>query len=179
MELDREEFTRIFTIFKEESEEHIQKLNEGFLSLEKEPNQMSLVSELFRHSHSIKGSARMMGFSSIEKVAHAIETILGKIQKGEIKADKEVMDALYKGVDSLAEIIESLGHGKDEEEIRSEGILEHLSLFTTAPKKEEVSVKKRKSKKQSPRSPEVYLEKDRERPSTPSKPMASESSPPL
>ena len=104
MELDREEFARIFNIFKEESEEHIQKLNEGFLSLEKEPNQPPLLSELFRHSHSIKGSARMMGFSSVEKVAHAVETILGKIQKGEIKVDKDVMEVLYKGVDFFNKI---------------------------------------------------------------------------
>jgi len=170
MELDRGEFVRIFTIFKEESKEHIQKLNEGFLSLEKEPNQPPLLSELFRHSHSVKGSARMMGFSSIEKVAHAIETILGKIQKGEKKVERDVMEALYRGVDFLAELIESISHGKEGEETRSEEILEHLSLFTTAPKKEGVfslqdsnppkGVEKRKSKKRSPESPSPLLSQE-------------------
>jgi len=189
MELDKEELVRIFTIFKEESEEHIQKLNEGFLSLEKEPNQPPLLSELFRHSHSIKGSARMMGFSSIEEVAHAIENILGKIQKGEIKIDKKVMDALYKGVDFLAEILKYLSQGKGEGEVRNEDILEHLSLFTTAPKKEEVfshrgyppppNGKKGKSKKPSPESTRDYPEKDGEMPPTTPQPMVSESPPPL
>jgi len=170
MELDKEEFVRIFTIFKEESEEHIQKLNEGFLSLEKEPHQSPLLSELFRHSHSVKGSARMMGFSSIEKVAHAIETILGKIQKGEIKVERDVMEALYKGVDFLAEIIEYISQGEEEEETRSEEILEHLSRFTTAPKKEGVfspqdshppkSAKKRKSQKRAPESPPSLLSQE-------------------
>jgi len=132
MELDKEEFARIFTIFKEETEEHIQKLNEGFLSLEKEPGQPPLLSELFRHSHSVKGAARMMGFTSIEGVAHAMETILGKLQKEEINVDGDVMGALYKGVDFLAEIIECLGQGKAEEEIKNEEILEHLSRFAAA-----------------------------------------------
>ena len=136
MELDKEEFTRIFNIFKEECEEHIKELNEGFLSLEKEPKQPALLRELFRHSHSIKGSARMMGFSSIEKVAHAIETILGKIQDEEMNIEKKVMGALYKGIDFLAESIECLRQGKDEAEIRNEEILEYLYPFTTAAKKE-------------------------------------------
>jgi len=138
MELDKEEFARIFNIFKEECEEHIQKLNEGFLSVEKEPNQPSLLSELFRHSHSIKGAARMMGFTSIEKMAHAMETILGKIQEGEIAVDMEVIGALYKGVDSLAKAVESLSQRKDEQEINSEEILEHLAPFTALEHEEEV-----------------------------------------
>lgn len=188
MELDREEFARIFSIFKEESEEHMHKLNEGFLSLEKEPNQPSLLSELFRHSHSIKGAARMMGFPSIEKVAHAIETILGKIQKGEIKVDKDVMGTLYKGVDFVAEIIECLSQGKEEGEIRSEEILERLSFFTTTPKNKGVSsprdvtppksTTKKRSKKPSPEFPKGYPEKDREMPLATPKPTTSKPSPP-
>jgi two-component system chemotaxis sensor kinase CheA len=133
MELDKEEFARIFSIFKEECGEHIQKLNEGFLLLEKEPNQPSLLSELFRHSHSIKGSARMMGFTSIEKMAHVMETMLGKIQEGEIEVAKEVIDTLYKGVDSLAKAVESLNQGKSEQEINNEETIECLA----APEQEE------------------------------------------
>ncbi len=137
MKLDKEEFARIFSIFKEECEEHIQKLNEGFLLLEKEPNQPSLLSELFRHSHSIKGSARMMGFTSIEKMAHVMETILGKIQEGEIEVAKEVIEDLYKGADSLAKAVESLTQGKSEQEINNEEIIEYHSPYA-APKQEEV-----------------------------------------
>jgi len=137
MKLDKEEFARIFNIFKEECEEHIQKLNEGFLLLEKEPGQPSLLSELFRHAHSIKGSARMMGFTSIEQMAHLMESILGKIKEGEIEVAKEVIAALYKGVDSLSKAVESLSQGKSEEEIHNEEIMEHLSPFTV-PKQEEV-----------------------------------------
>jgi two-component system chemotaxis sensor kinase CheA len=135
MKLDKEEFARIFSIFKEECEEHIQKLNEGFLLLEKETNQPSLLSELFRHSHSIKGSARMMGFTSVEKMAHVMETILGKIQEGEIEVAKEVIESLYKGVDSLAKAVESLSQGKSEQEINNEEIIEYPSSFT-APEQE-------------------------------------------
>lgn len=189
MELDKEEFARILTIFEEESKEHIQKLNEGFLSLEKEPNQPSLLSELFRHSHSIKGAARMMGFPSIEKVAHAIETVLEKIQKGEIKVDKEVIGTLYKGVDFLAEILGGLSQGKGEGEIRNTEILKWLSLFAAAPKKDEGfspqdaipsrSTKKKKPKKPFPESPESYPEEDRKLPLTTPKLTASAPSPPL
>jgi len=188
MELNREEFIRIFAIFKEESREHIQKLNEGFLILEKEPPQPSLLSELFRHAHSIKGSARMMGFSSIEKVAHVLETLLGKIQKGETAIDKAVMSALYRGVDFLGEVIESLHQGKEEREIHFEEILEYLSHFTT-PKKEEqfppresaspATAKKDPSKKPpvSPaqESPEHHQEVP---PPPPPSPTTAESTPP-
>ena len=188
MELDKEEFMRIFAIFKDESEEHIQELNDGFLSLEKEPNQPSLLSELFRHSHSVKGAARMMGLSSVEKVAHAIETALGRVQKGEVKVDKNVMDSLYKGVDSLAEIIEHLSQGKKEEEIRCEEIIESLSLSTTVQEEGETSspqgpaltknAREKKSKNPSPEPPGNHINQDQEvPPSTPAPPASEFSSP--
>ncbi len=139
MELNQEEFVRIFAIFKEESKEHIQHLNEGFLSLERDPSQLSLLSELFRHAHSIKGSARMMGFTAVEKVAHAMETVLGKLQKGELLINKEIASALYRGVDFLSEIIEGILEEKDEKDIRFEEIMQVLGRTISSSKKEEAA----------------------------------------
>lgn len=53
-----------------EAGEHIQNLNKGLLSLEKDPSDSSLIDELFRAAHTLKGSAAMMGYQGISDVAH-------------------------------------------------------------------------------------------------------------
>ncbi|HNO11162.1 MAG TPA: Hpt domain-containing protein, partial [bacterium] len=70
MDLSKDELKEMMSIFKVESEEHLKNLNKGLLKLEETPNSRELIDELFRTAHSIKGSARMMGFQKIEGVSH-------------------------------------------------------------------------------------------------------------
>ena len=60
----------IIEFFLIEAGEHIQSLNKGLLSLEKNPADSAMIDELFRAAHTLKGSAAMMGFQGISDVAH-------------------------------------------------------------------------------------------------------------
>ena len=88
-------------IFKIESAEHIQRLEEGFLRLEKEPGNGAVVEESFRETHSMKGAARMLGLTEIETIAHRMEDILGAAHKGTMPLSSEAVDHLYKGLDAV------------------------------------------------------------------------------
>ncbi len=64
-------------LFKIECAEHLQRLSDGLLRLEKNPTDLATLEEVFREAHSLKGAARMVGVSDIETLAHQFEDILG------------------------------------------------------------------------------------------------------
>ena len=47
-------------IFIDETKEHLQNLNEQLLILEKEPDNVNTINEIFRAAHSLKGMAGTM-----------------------------------------------------------------------------------------------------------------------
>ena len=49
-------------IFIDETEEHLQTLSDCIMELEKEPENMDTINEIFRAAHSLKGMAGTMGF---------------------------------------------------------------------------------------------------------------------
>jgi len=71
------------TIFKAESDEHLQKLEEGLLRLEQNPADVSTLGTLFREAHSLKGAARMLGVEDVERIAHHFEDALGAAKRSE------------------------------------------------------------------------------------------------
>ncbi len=79
-------------LFKAESEEHLARLDDGLLRLEKTPADQPLLEEVFRESHSLKGAARMLGLAGIETAAHGLETILNAARKGEVPLTPETIE---------------------------------------------------------------------------------------
>jgi two-component system, chemotaxis family, sensor kinase CheA len=69
-------------LFKAESEEHLQHLDDALLRLEKTPADLALLEEAFREAHSLKGAARMLGLNGIETPAHGLEDKLNAARHG-------------------------------------------------------------------------------------------------
>lgn len=102
-----EEFEEILNIFREETEEIIQKLNNNLLQLENKPNDKDKLVYMFRDAHSLKGAARMIGFNNIQRLAHKIEDLLGLAKENKIIINREISDVLYKSTDLLSFLIEN------------------------------------------------------------------------
>ena len=69
-------------LFKAESEEHLQHLDDALLRLEKTPADLALLEEAFREAHSLKGAARMLGLDGIQTPAHRLEDELNSARHG-------------------------------------------------------------------------------------------------
>ncbi len=106
MDFLEEEFDEVLSIFRDESEEHIQKLNKNLLKIEEDPANLHIITELFREAHSLKGSARMIGLTAIENLSHKLEDIIGSAREGGLVIDSEIIDVLCKTVDCIASIVE-------------------------------------------------------------------------
>ena len=82
------------SLFDAECQERFQNLDQGLLTLEKTPDDQKILQDLFREAHSLKGTARMLALSGLEKTAHAFEDALGSVKKGEIKFSSDLSDAM-------------------------------------------------------------------------------------
>ncbi len=107
MSFNPEEIQEILSIYKAESEEHLQKLNQCLLLLEKEPARGDVLEEVFREAHSLKGSARMIGFATVEKLAHGLEDLFGAARKGELTLGAETFDVIFKTIDAVSRVTEA------------------------------------------------------------------------
>jgi len=126
MPFNKEEFEKLFEIFKIECDEHIQKLNSGILTLEENPDNPKLLEEIFRDAHSLKGAARMISFKSIEDISHNLETILGKIKKGEFTLSTEITNLIFNSLETISEIIKIISQGGREDEVDVSPLIEQL-----------------------------------------------------
>ncbi len=120
-----QEYQHLFQIFREECEEHIQKLNDGLLALERDPGRVR-VDEILRAAHSLKGASRMMGFKTLETLAHYLETLLTQIHRGERQTTPAVVDVMYRNVDAVSEGLAALIEGKEPPAI--DAIVEELKV---------------------------------------------------
>ena len=104
--------SRYIEIFCREAEEHLASLQSGLLVLERNPTRTSLLHELLRNAHTLKGSARMVGLSDISAITHTMEEQLKGMEKGERSVDAESIDLLLKGADAVALITAALARGE-------------------------------------------------------------------
>ncbi|MDO8262351.1 MAG: hybrid sensor histidine kinase/response regulator [Gallionella sp.] len=99
-------------LFKAESAEHLSRLDDGLLRLEKTPTDQPLLEEVFRESHSLKGAARMLGLFKIETAAHGLESILNTARKGETPLTPDVIERMTIVLGDLRKLVqEALGGG--------------------------------------------------------------------
>ena len=102
MRIDDDELRTIFQIA---SEEHLQKLDDGLLHLEKHPDDGSCLAALMRDAHSLKGDAGMVGVKDVATLAHQIESILGEVKQGKTPLSRELSDRLSQGLDTIRKLV--------------------------------------------------------------------------
>ena len=89
-----------------EAREIIDQLDVDFVRFEENPNDQSLVGNIFRGLHTLKGSSGFFSLKRFETLSHAGESLLGKIRAGQITLDLAKSSNLLKMNDVLRQIIE-------------------------------------------------------------------------
>ncbi|HEY6011988.1 MAG TPA: Hpt domain-containing protein, partial [Nitrospirota bacterium] len=112
----------IIEFFLVEAGEHIQSLNKGLLSLEKDPTNTAMIDELFRAAHTLKGSAAMMGFQGVSDVAHKAEDMLGQFRSGNFPIRKETLNFLFDSVDAVKLMVDGIAANQPEDQLVVESI---------------------------------------------------------
>jgi two-component system, chemotaxis family, sensor kinase CheA len=110
------DLTAFYSQFRDETAENIRILNEGLLVLESlEPgaqDRREHIDTIFRAMHTIKGSARVLGFDQVGRVAHTCEYILGAVREGRRELDPALADDMLRGGDAILELVEAAIDGR-------------------------------------------------------------------
>ncbi|MFE4130135.1 chemotaxis protein CheW [Peribacillus sp. YIM B13482] len=100
-------------VFIEESKEHLQTCSEQLLVLEKNPEDLSIVNEIFRSAHTLKGMSATMGYEDLANLTHKMENVLDAIRNSQIILTPELFDVIFLAVDDLEAMVMSIAEGGD------------------------------------------------------------------
>lgn len=104
MGLSEEIRRKLIATFQAEQREHLQKITQGLLALEKPDHgrdRQAALDEIFRAAHSLKGSARAVNMTAIESVGHNLEELLLQAREGRLAFSAELFDLLHQAVDAV------------------------------------------------------------------------------
>jgi len=107
------EVNQYLEMFIEESKEHLQACSEHLLELEKNPDDLAIVGEIFRSAHTLKGMSATMGFEDLADLTHKMENVLDAIRNEKIHVSPEILDIVFESVDHLEEMVMDIANGGD------------------------------------------------------------------
>ena len=108
--------------FLNESEEHLHNIEQGILTLERNPQDADTLHSIFRAFHTFKGGSGFLNLVPIHSLAHELESLLDLARQGRLEIDGAVINLILAGADTLkrfvAEIQLQLGGLKPAEPIQ-------------------------------------------------------------
>src|SRR6185312_14215022 len=76
------------------------------VEIERRPDDVDLLRDVFRDMHTVKGSSAMVGLIPVNQLAHAAEDLVGQIRDAGRAADGGVIDALLAALDGLRDMLD-------------------------------------------------------------------------
>lgn len=101
LELAQDISEQDIALFLQEAEELLALLNEDIVKLEEEQTNASLLQEIFRASHTLKGSSATLGHTRMAEMAHHMENLLDGVRKGTLPVTSKLVDILLSSLDAL------------------------------------------------------------------------------
>ena len=108
-----------------ESYENLDRMDRDFVELEKNPSK-EILGSIFRAVHTIKGTCGFLGFSKLESVAHAGESLMSLLRDGALQVDRPITDALLAMVDAVRALLASIEMTENEGERDDAALIETL-----------------------------------------------------
>lgn len=119
----------LFSDFIVEAKEHLETIEPNLLELEKAPDNLGLLNEIFRPMHSLKGASGFLGLNRINHLAHKAENILDELRKGSMVLTPEIMDVVLSATDALRQMIDNLESTSTEGDVPIEHIGEEIDAI--------------------------------------------------
>ncbi|WP_422036800.1 hybrid sensor histidine kinase/response regulator [Roseibium sp.] len=121
--------------FITETNESLDVVDVELVKFEQEPNNATILDNIFRLVHTIKGTCGFLGLPRLEGIAHAAETLMGKFRDG-APVTQEAVSLILISIDQIKDILGDLeaAEGEEPEGDDSEliGKLENMSAKADA-----------------------------------------------
>ena len=129
---DNMDVSQYLEIFIDETNEHLQNLSDCIMSLEKDPENMDTINEIFRAAHSLKGMAGTMGFKRMQHLTHDMENVFQEVRSGNMKVTSGLVDVLFQCLDAIDAYLENVKESSDEGTEDNEAIIQELNDILAA-----------------------------------------------
>lgn len=104
--------------FVSEVKELLEDSRKDIINLKVTHNDPETLVRLLRNLHTIKGNSRMLGFPTIEKLAHSLEDIYKSVKDGQVKNTDRLVRLVFAVSDKIAECVSQIAKmGSDEQNI--------------------------------------------------------------
>ncbi|MFC1811685.1 Hpt domain-containing protein [Thermodesulfobacteriota bacterium] len=106
-DLDNQIMSRMLKDFLNEAREHLDQLNLNLIQLEETPEEETLIDEIFRTVHTLKGSASFAGLKQITEISRKMEEVFGNVRKGNFNISPSIINIMFEALDILNDLIDS------------------------------------------------------------------------
>ncbi|HUJ79841.1 MAG TPA: chemotaxis protein CheW [Nitrospiria bacterium] len=97
-----------------ESHENLNQLDQDLVTLEHDPSRHEVFDNIFRTMHTLKGSCSVLGFSRLESIAHAGESLLACLRKGQLRLTTDITSVLLATADAVRKMVHNIEQRQDE-----------------------------------------------------------------
>jgi two-component system chemotaxis sensor kinase CheA len=119
--------------FLQESAENLNRLDHEFVDLERDPQNKELLASIFRTIHTIKGTCGFLGFTKLETLTHAGESLLSMLGAGELALNAAIANTLLEMVDAIRAILQEIEAGGTEGAHEYPELIERLKELQQMP----------------------------------------------
>jgi two-component system chemotaxis sensor kinase CheA len=129
-------FDSLLGDFLDESGQLLDRLNENLLQLDEWVRSLddnhhercddTLMNEMFRSAHSLKGLSAMLGLGEINGLTHKVENVFDAARKDQLIVTGEVVELMFQAIDRLGGLVEGL-KTPDAEPVECESVVEGIS----------------------------------------------------
>jgi two-component system chemotaxis sensor kinase CheA len=95
--------------FINESQEHLQNIEQGVLVLEENPADAETLNSIFRAFHTFKGGSGFLNLGAIQTLAHELESLLDLARQHKLAITPEVINLILAGGDTLKQFTNEIG----------------------------------------------------------------------
>jgi two-component system chemotaxis sensor kinase CheA len=118
--------------FLVESHENLDRLDRDLVQLEAVPDSPDLLAGIFRTVHTLKGSSGFLAFGTLERLAHAGESLLAKLRDGDLALTPARTDALLELVDAVRTLLAAVERTGTDDGLDVSGVVARLEAATVA-----------------------------------------------
>jgi two-component system chemotaxis sensor kinase CheA len=95
-------------MFVAEALDHLGAIEATLLRLEDAPDDKTLLNDVFRPFHTIKGNAGALGVATVQALAHKVENLLDRCRSGQHRVGSAEVDVVLKAVDMITAMLDDL-----------------------------------------------------------------------
>src|ERR1700744_433929 len=118
--------------FLTETNESLGTLDLELVRFERDSSDATILGNIFRLMHTIKGTCGFLGLPRLEAVAHAGENILGKFRDGELSVTPNAVTLILRCIDHIRTLLAELEAAGSEPEGSDSGLIAEINAIAEA-----------------------------------------------